>query len=337
MKLGHGACVETGHAGVQPNDCTAPLLDSTTKRTKAKPLKTHRLEYGACGITAQKRCSRKRDLEGGDNAASPGRYRGWNLCFGYPKVELFINVIWRELDMAIRLVRGETKAKEPVRVNTTYSLFPEEPDEAAEAERLAREERFRVAQEATKATLEATLNSVFAGDGWRKINAEDSDGRADQCAALFREITGARWGTHFRMMDNGRVRYFLLHLTNHPDGRDLMKECMWKACPHGGFYASKSDHPDQVVIMEPEPDLKPLREWVTQRLASGPRRWNALTNDLREELWMGKHLNTVLKAMHKGNAIAGTEFVGQFAMSNNPLLSLTKHPQPAGAGGHDDL
>ena len=29
MKLGHGACVETGHVGVQQNDSTAPLLDST--------------------------------------------------------------------------------------------------------------------------------------------------------------------------------------------------------------------------------------------------------------------------------------------------------------------
>ncbi|VTR94357.1 alpha-amylase : Alpha amylase catalytic region OS=Methylobacterium nodulans (strain ORS2060 / LMG 21967) GN=Mnod_0201 PE=4 SV=1: Alpha-amylase [Gemmata massiliana] len=32
MKLGHGACGETGHVGVQQNDCTAPLLDSTNHR-----------------------------------------------------------------------------------------------------------------------------------------------------------------------------------------------------------------------------------------------------------------------------------------------------------------
>jgi len=154
---------------------------------------------------------------------------------GYPKVELFINVIWRELDMAIRLVRGETKIKNVKRANTSNSLFPDEPEEDAEAEQIKRVERFRAAQGATKITLEATLNSVFAGDGWRKIDAEDADDRADQCAALFRQITGARWGTHFRMMDNGRVRYFLLHLTNHPDGRDLMKQCMWDACPEGGL------------------------------------------------------------------------------------------------------
>jgi hypothetical protein len=138
------------------------------------------------------------------------------------------------------------------------------------------------------------------------------------------------------MMDSGRVRHFLLHLTNHLDGRDLIKECMWKACPQGGFYASKSDHPDEVVIMEPEPDLKPLREWVSKRLASGPRRWSALTSDLRDELWMGKHLNAVLKAMHKGKAVVGTEFTGLFAMTNNPLVSLTKQPQTAGAGEDDD-
>jgi len=241
----------------------------------------------------------------------------------YPKVELFVNVIWRELDMAIRFVRGETRnPPSPARTNTSNDLFPDEPDEGAEADRIAREERFGSAQEASRATLEATLNSVFAGDGWRKIDAVDADARADQCAALFREITGARWGTHFRMMDNGRVRYFLLHLTNHPDGRDLIKECVWKVCPDGGFYASKSDNPGQVILIQPEPDLQPLRAWVANRLATGPRRWKVLTSDLREELWLGKHLNSVLKAMKKESVIAGSEFAGQFAQTNNPMLSL---------------
>ena len=247
---------------------------------------------------------------------------------GYPKVELFINVIWRELDMAIRLLRGEPDEEPPPvkRVGTSASLFDDleqgEPNPAEQAESRRREERRRAALEASRSTLEATLDSVFAGDAWRRIDAPTSDARADQCAALFRQIAGARWGTHFRMMDNSRVRYFLLHLTNHPDGRDLMKECMWKACPHGGFYASKADRPDQVVLIEPEPDLRPLREWVATRLAAAPKRWNTLTTEVREELWLSKHLNEVIRDMRNRDKLIASGYTGQFAQVKNPLLSL---------------
>jgi three-Cys-motif partner protein len=115
----------------------------------------------------------------------------------YPKVELFVNVIWRELDMAIQRARVDSAS-----------------------------------------SLAVTLNSVFDGDNWRKIDAADADARADQCADLFRRLTGAKWGTHIRMVDNGRIRYFLLHLTKSDAGRDLMKECIWMACPDGGYYVS---------------------------------------------------------------------------------------------------
>jgi three-Cys-motif partner protein len=165
----------------------------------------------------------------------------------YRRVELFVNVIWRELDMAIQGARtGE------------------------------------------KPGTEATLNRVFDGDRWKKIDAVDADARAEECADLFREMVGARWGTHIRMLDHGRIRYFLLHLTNHDAGRDLMKECIWKACPDGGYHASKSDNPRQRLLIQPEPDLRPLREWVREKLSAGPKRWQDLTEVLREELWLPK-------------------------------------------------
>jgi three-Cys-motif partner protein len=199
----------------------------------------------------------------------------------YPKVELFVNVIWRELDMAIQQSRKDNKSP-----------------------------------------LAATLRSVFAGDEWQKIDAADSDARSDQCAALFRNITGALWGTHIRMLDHGRIRYFLLHLTKSDAGRDLMKECIWKACPDGGYYASRADHPDQQLLIEPVPNLKPLQVWVKSRLSAGPKRWQTLTDDLREELWLEKHLNEVVRDMRKDGDIEGDEFTGKFAQANNPLLHI---------------
>lgn len=170
--------------------------------------------------------------------------------------------------------------------------------------------------------LAATLKSVFDGDDGKKIDAADSDARADQCACLFRTMTGAKWGTHIRMLDNGRIRYFLLHLTKSHAGRDLMKDCIWKACPDGGYYASKADDPDQRLLIEPEPDLMPLREWVRQRLSAGPKRWRALTEELREELWLEKHLNEVVRDMRGDDDIHADEFTGRFTPANNPLLGL---------------
>ncbi|QDU36233.1 hypothetical protein Mal4_05170 [Maioricimonas rarisocia] len=201
-----------------------------------------------------------------------------------PKTELFVNVIWRELDMAIALAK---RGSQPGMVRT--------------------------------------LDSVFDGDGWRQIDAGTSDERAEQCADVFRAISGAQWGTHIRMMDNNRIRYFLLHLTNHDAGRDLMKECIWNACPDGGFLASKSDNPRQRLLIEPEPDLGPLRQWIRDQLATAPRRWKSdLTSALRRELWLGKHLNGCVRDMRREGMIAADSYEGQFAAKNNPLLHLAE-------------
>ncbi len=236
----------------------------------------------------------------------------------YPKVELFVNVIWRELDMAIQQCRGDGCHPQPP--STGPYLFGCEPD--PERERAAAQRR-----ESTRASLEAILNSVFDGDGWRTIDADSADRRAEQCADLFRQMTGAKWSTYLRMLDNQRVRYFLLHLTKHAAGRDLMKECMWKACPHGGFYASKSDSPSQVILIETEPNLRPLRDWVVGRLSTGPKRWQTLTDEVREELWLGKHLNEVIRSMRRAKEIVAEQYTGQFAHSNNPLLRLASQDQ----------
>jgi three-Cys-motif partner protein len=199
----------------------------------------------------------------------------------FPKVELFVNVIWRELDMAIILARS---GKQPGMVET--------------------------------------LNAVFDGDGWKKIDAPDEDHRAEQCAEVFRQMTGARWGTYIKMLDKGRIRYFLLHLTKHEAGRDLMKECVWKACPFGGYYASKSDNPAQQLLIEPEPDLKPLTQWVVAKLSEGPKRWQDLTNLLRDELWLEKHLSEVIRVMRKDGEITADGYTGSFAANKNPRLCL---------------
>ena len=141
------------------------------------------------------------------------------------RVELFVNVIWRELDMAI--------AQQP------------EPG----------------------SSMAHTLDSIFGGNGWREITADTMSKRADRATDLLAGTIGAKWATHVRMTTGGTAtRYLLLHLTNHDQGRELMKECMWKVAPDGGFNVRGSDDPKQSLLIEPQPDLMPLREMVVQQI-----------------------------------------------------------------------
>ena len=136
------------------------------------------------------------------------------------RVELFVNVIWRELGMAVqqRPSPGHGLAK--------------------------------------------TLDDIFAGSDWRRIGGEDALERMHDAAELISDLVGAKWDTRIRMTTGGSaIRYILLHLTNHDQGRDLMKECAWKVAPDGSFEVLQRDNPKQPLLVTPSPDLTSLRTW----------------------------------------------------------------------------
>lgn len=208
------------------------------------------------------------------------------------RVELFLNVIWRELDMAIAQAREQDSGQ-----------------------------------------MLETLNLVFDGNEWRtRIVGETLDERAEQAVDLLGEKYGARWVTTARMLGaNHQTRYMLVHFTNHEDGRDLMKDAMWKVCP--GFRARRSDNPGQTMLLEVEPDLTRLEEWVLSALAYGPLRWPELTTKVRGELWRNTHLNEAIRSLRKSKRIVASEFVGRFSEKAMPLLSL---PHPGSAIARED-
>jgi len=170
----------------------------------------------------------------------------------FKHVELFVNVMWRELDMAIR----------------------QQPEDGHGQARI--------------------LDGLFGHGSWRSIRGETMVKRADQAAKLLATRVAARWWTHVRMVSGGgAVRFFLLHLTNHDAGRDLMKDCVWKVCPGGSMSVCRSEAPNQFFLIEPEPDLTPLRDWLLGRLQSGPVPTDALKEELRFTIWKWKHLRDV--------------------------------------------
>jgi len=166
------------------------------------------------------------------------------------------------------------------------------------------------------------LDRIFGGDEWREINASNSEERAEECVAILREAVSAKWATYIRMVDKGRTRYFLLHLTNHDSGREYMKECMWAACPEEGYYARITDNPRQQYLIQPKPDLGLLEGWLIEKLMIEPRRWQSLMDDLREEIWVPKHLNEVIRQARRKGIIRGSDYEGPFSQKRNPLLSL---------------
>jgi len=109
------------------------------------------------------------------------------------------------------------------------------------------------------------------------------------------DLVGAKWDTRIRMTTGGSaIRYILLHLTNHDQGRDLMKECAWKVAPDGSFEVLQRDNPKQPLLVTPSPDLTSLRTWVIELLRQQPRSRENLRHALRSELWLPTHLNQVI-------------------------------------------
>jgi three-Cys-motif partner protein len=197
------------------------------------------------------------------------------------RVELFVNLMWRELDMA--LVRARTEG-----------------------------------------SLAAVADLVFDGAEWRReISSTSPDGRADQAVNLLARKLRGRWPTFIRMLgDNDVTRYILLHLSNHDDGRDLMKECIWKVCPEGGFFVRRTDDPAQQFLIAPQADLRPLRAWILDQLRSSPLRWNQLHERVRPEIWRDAQVNEVVRQLCKEGTLSATGFKGRLSAKANPVLSI---------------
>ena len=198
---------------------------------------------------------------------------------GAGRVELFVNVIWRELDMAIQ-------QRQP-------------PGHG----------------------LATTLDEIFAGNGWRTIDGDTADDRMDQVVRLLSDTIGAKWHTYIRMSAGGTAtRYLLLHLTNHDQGRDLMKECIWRVAPDGGFEVRQRHDHRQPLLITPEPDLAPLQKWLLERLRQRPHTRHELRQELRSTLWLPPHLRQVVGRLLKAREL--DESARMLSLPANPQLPL---------------
>ncbi len=170
----------------------------------------------------------------------------------------------------------------------------------------------------------SNMDSLFGCQDWRELaSIGNPRERERETIALFSHQLKAEFVTHMNMIgDNSVLKYVLLHASNHPRGRELMKESMWTVVPDGSFTAFERDAPDQLVLIEPEPSLEPLKDLLWRNFVGQQVYMEEIYNWLLRELYLKKHVHQVLREYRNQGFVDFSGYEGTFAFSKNPLASF---------------
>ena len=168
------------------------------------------------------------------------------------------------------------------------------------------------------------LDRLFGCGGWRAIaDIRDVDKRTDEALSLFSEQLDATWVTHMRMRgNNGALKYVLLHASNSPKGRRLMKEAMWRTTHSEVFTAFEYHNPSQPVLIEPKPNLAPLADRLWTEFAGKQVSTAELYQWLLGESYCQPHLHTLLRQYRSNGTVDCSGYEGRFAFKKYPLWSF---------------
>lgn len=119
--------------------------------------------------------------------------------------------------------------------------------------------------------IQAHYDELFGTEAWRLLlQEEDPDSRRQLIVGLYRRQLVQRAGLQhvrtFEMINRGnRTEYFLHFGTNSLHGLSKMKQAMWRADPERGQIFSDLTDTNQMVLLQPMPDLIGLRNLLQQR------------------------------------------------------------------------
>ncbi len=172
-----------------------------------------------------------------------------------------------------------------------------------------------------------SMDTLFVTPDWRILpTISDPDQRCEAAIRLLCQQLGAKYFTRVKMLgENQAIKYVLIHATNHPKGRELMHEAVWKICPTGGFKVRINDNPDQEYLIEPEPDLEPLKNWLWDRYRNKTVAMHEIYSDRHDPLngtfYLKKHLHEVIKELSQKGEITGPE---KLVFSHDPKISFAR-------------
>jgi len=163
---------------------------------------------------------------------------------------------------------------------------------------------------------EENMDRLFGTEEWRALQGIDAyDERVNAIIATDMLMRGS----------NKALKYVLFHASNHPQGRKKMKDAMWATAPAGDFTAYERDRPEQLVLLQPEPDLGPLRADLWETFAGQTVDMRRLYEWLLRTLYLDKH---VLRDYRNAGVLSCSGYTGRFAFSKNPTISFPAERPP---------
>jgi three-Cys-motif partner protein len=202
------------------------------------------------------------------------------------RVELFVNVMWRELDMLIRK-HGEGGARRLDEIfgcgNWRTEIISKDMDE-----------RIEQAVEVWR----RRLGAVWATPVVRMVTG----GTATRYVLV-----------HFTKSDDGRDLMKNCRWSIFPDGDFRVRK---------NEELGLSKQAD--LFGAPEANLGPVREWVIAKLKEGPAHWQDLLTAVRPEDWLEKHVNETVKGLKVEGKLDHSPIAPprKFGAAANPLLWL---------------
>jgi len=172
---------------------------------------------------------------------------------------------------------------------------------------------------------EANLDIVFGSETeWRSLRSIASRGeRYQRMIAFYVEALGVRYSSVLEMRGSHREpKYSLIHATNHPSGRNLMKDSMWSVSPDGSFVIYQGHDPSQLTLITEDIDLDPLQDALLSEFAGKKVAFSELQEWLLPLRWREKHLKDALRRLRKSNVVEASGYRGRFGFKHNPFFAF---------------
>lgn len=170
------------------------------------------------------------------------------------------------------------------------------------------------------------LDDLFGTQSWRTITQIAShEDRNEAILDLFAGQLHADYVSTLRMLGkDNRTKYYLLHATSHPLGRDKFKEAVWSAGLGETWCASERHTPGQLTLLTGNPDLSPLRGSLLSDFDGTTVRYVSLLQWLRPKTYLEKHLRGVLVDLELTQTITVVRKRGRSAFNAdlNPLITF---------------
>ncbi len=173
------------------------------------------------------------------------------------------------------------------------------------------------------------LDALFGTSEWRSIRSlEPVRRRLAASLDLFARQLNAKWVSPFEMRgENNAVKYVLLHATNHPKGREVMKDAMWSVDETGSFVAFENENPAQAVLFAPGPDLAKLRRAFLKVFSTGTYSGDQVRVWCHGIDFRMSHVNEVLNELEREGRLI-TSPPGRINVTHLQSLAVKDHIGP---------